>query len=163
MGRRLYQSADQQTANWKKRYHLNQGFPPETWAGDRRTAGRTDARGSPNEEFGLDEPPADILWNWQDLYENVCAFCEARPLRPIEPPDHRLILNRLLRELLKEEPELLSLWPGLGRTGFLDILSEDIRELINEAVLPEQAEFGLSQDDRTARILPRLYRNYLEK
>ena len=115
-----------------------------------------------NEEFGLDEPPADILWNWQDLYENVCAFCEARPLRPIEPPDHRLILNRLLRELLKEEPELLSLWPGLGRTGFLDILSEDIRELINEAVLPEQAELGLPQDDRTARILPRLYRNYLE-
>ena len=102
-----------------------------------------------NEEFGLDEPPADILWNWQDLYENVCAFCEARALRPIEPPDHRLILNRLLKELLKEEPELLSLWPGLGRTGFLDILSEDIRELINEAVLPEQAEFGQLPDRKS--------------
>ena len=113
-------------------------------------------------EFGPDEPPAAILWNWQDLYEDLCAFCEAKCLRPIEPPDHRLILNRLLGALLKEEPELLALWPGLGRAGFLDILSEDVRELLNEAVLPEQAEAGLPEGDPTAQILPRLYRSYLE-
>ena len=57
------------------------------------------------DEFGLDGPPEDILWNWQDLYDNVCGFCEARRLRPIEPPDHRLILSRLLRALLEEDPE----------------------------------------------------------
>ncbi len=113
-------------------------------------------------EFGPADPPADILWNWQDLYEDVCAFCEARRLRPIEPPDHRLILSRLLGALLKESPELLSLWPGLGRSGFLDILSEDIRELLNEAVLPEQAEAGLIGEAPTAQVLPRLYRSYLE-
>ena len=114
------------------------------------------------DEFGLDGPPEDILWNWQDLYENVCDFCEAGRLRPIEPPDHRLILSRLLRELLEEEPELLTLWPGLGRTGFLDVLSEDIRELLNEAVLPGQTEAGLQEGDPTARVLPAIYRRYLD-
>ena len=114
------------------------------------------------DEFGLDGPPEDILWNWQDLYDNVCGFCEARRLRPIEPPDHRLILSRLLRALLEEDPELLTLWPGLGRAGFLDILSEDIRELLNEAVLPEQTEVGLREDDPTARVLPAIYRRYLD-
>ena len=114
------------------------------------------------DEFGLDGPPEDILWNWQELYENVCDFCEARRLRPIEPPDHRLILSRLLRKLLEEEPELLTLWPGLGRAGFLDILSEDIRELLNEAVLPDQTEAGLQEGDPTARVLPVIYRRYLE-
>ncbi len=114
------------------------------------------------DEFGLDGPPEDILWNWQDLYDNVCGFCEARRLRPIEPPDHRLILSRLLRALLEEDPELLTLWPGLGRAGFLDILSEDIRELLNEAVLPEQTEVGLREADPTARVLPAIYRRYLD-
>lgn len=115
-----------------------------------------------NDAFGPDDAAVDELWNWQELYENVCAFCEARPLRAIEPPDHRLILTHLLREHLEENPTLLSLWPGLGRSGFLDILSEDVRELLNEAVLPEQAEAALPGEDPTARVLPGIYRRYLE-
>lgn len=117
---------------------------------------------SGNGEFGLAEVPTDVLWNWQDLYEDVAAFTEGRRLRPIDPPDHRLILSRLLGDLLKEEPKLLTLWPGLGRKGFLDILSEDIRELLNEAILPEQTEAGLPEDNPTSQVLPRLYRSYLK-
>jgi RecB family exonuclease len=117
-------------------------------------------------DFGLegDDPH---LWNWEDLYNDLCAFLDLPPLRQIDPPDHRLILSHVVSEFLREEafkkqgPSLLELWPGLARSGFLDVLSDDIRELINEAVSVEQLSVTQADDKPTSEVLPRLYERYL--
>lgn len=111
-------------------------------------------------EFGLDAERLGNLWNWEDLYNDLCEFLDRPRLRQIDPPDHRLILSHIVEAFLKEESVLLKEWPGLARPGFIDILSDDIRELINEGVSVEQLEFA-SGANSSAGILPRLYRRYL--
>jgi hypothetical protein len=123
------------------------------------------------QDFGL-ETEEPHLWNWEDLYNDLCAFLELPPLRQIEPPDHRLILSYVVAEFLKKEglkkeglkkqgSGLLELWPGLARPGFLDVLSDDIRELINEAVSVEQLSVTKADEKPTSEVLPRLYERYL--
>ena len=107
------------------------------------------------------QPQGYELWNWQDLCDDIRASCGARRLRPISPPDHRLILRHILSGTLDAEPELLELWPGLARDGFLDILSNDIHEMLNEAVAPEQLA-PPPDAPPTARLLPRVFRRYLD-
>ncbi|MDR1622475.1 MAG: PD-(D/E)XK nuclease family protein [Synergistaceae bacterium] len=117
-------------------------------------------------DFGL-ETEEPHLWNWEDLYNDLCAFLELPPLRQIDPPDHRLILSHVVAEFLKEEsskkqgPGLLEFWPGLARPGFIDVLSDDIRELINEAVSVEQLFVTKVDGKPTSEVLPRLYERYL--
>ncbi|MDR2529168.1 MAG: PD-(D/E)XK nuclease family protein [Synergistaceae bacterium] len=114
------------------------------------------------QDFGLeDKPNAFLLWNWEDVYKDLSAFLEAPALRQIDPPDHRLILSHLVAGLLREKPGLLALWPGLARSGFIDVLSDDIRELINEAVSPEQLSTTVDEGKPTSRVLPELYERYL--
>lgn len=112
-------------------------------------------------EFGLDADRMANLWNWEDLYNDLCEFLDRPRLRQIDPPDHRLILAHIVEAFLKEESDLVKEWPGLARPGFIDILSDDIRELINEDVSVEQLEFA-SAEKSTSTILPRLYRRYLD-
>ncbi|GHV38102.1 hypothetical protein FACS1894187_16390 [Synergistales bacterium] len=102
-----------------------------------------------------------LLWNWEDVYNDIRAALGRQKLRQIDPPDHRLILSFIVSELLGEDEYggLLSVWPGLSRPGFIDILADDLRELINEAVSPEQL-CALSRDDPTSAVLPELYRRY---
>ncbi len=113
-------------------------------------------------EFGLNEESETRLWNWEDLYNDLCEFFKLPRLRQIDPPDHRLILSHSVAGLLKEQHELLKLWPGLARPGFLDILSDDIRELINEDVSVEQLSVTVLNEKATSKVLPELYRRYLE-
>jgi hypothetical protein len=114
-------------------------------------------------DFGLETEEKTHLWNWEDLYNDLCDFLDLPGLRQIDPPDHRLILFQVVDEFLNEEKEqgLLELWPGLVRPGFLDILSDDIRELINEAVSVEQLSITQADGKPTSRVLPRLYERYL--
>jgi RecB family exonuclease len=122
-------------------------------------------------DFGLEPDSETRLWNWEDLFNDICAFLDSPILRQIDPPDHRLILSYLVAELLKENqkenregdalPPLLKLWPGLARPGFLDILSDDIRELLNEAVSVEQLSVTVFDDKPTSKVLPWLYGRYL--
>ncbi|MDR3230069.1 MAG: PD-(D/E)XK nuclease family protein [Synergistaceae bacterium] len=119
--------------------------------------GRTGAR-----EFGLNAERRGHLWNWEDLYDDVSGFVGLARQRQIDPPDHRLILFHIVESFLREERELANRWPGLARGGFIDILSDDIRELINEDVSVEQLEFAAEHDNSTSRILSRLYRRYLD-
>ncbi len=112
------------------------------------------------QEYGFTLRQSFHLWNWDDLYDDLCSYLEVKRLRQIDPPDHRLILSHLVRETLNEKPELTKAWPGLERSGFIDILSDDIRELLNEAVQPDQMESGL-KDGITAEVLPRLYCGYI--
>ncbi|NLL36024.1 MAG: hypothetical protein GX256_00710 [Fretibacterium sp.] len=116
------------------------------------------------DNFGLDSASLSVFWNWEDLYSTVCSATKAPALRQIDPHDNRLILSHLVRELLLEKEELVRLWPGLARPGFLDILSTDIRELLNEGILPEQMESGLPEENAspTDHVLPLLFRRYLK-
>ncbi|MCR4818408.1 MAG: PD-(D/E)XK nuclease family protein [Fretibacterium sp.] len=117
-----------------------------------------------------------IPWTWQELYDDLCASMGTRRRRPLSPPDHLLILRCILDEVLDEEHGLTEHWPGLRRSGFLDVLSDDVHELLNEAVRPEQMEDPDDQNnpikrnqtatEETARgpaadLLPRVYRRYL--
>ena len=115
-------------------------------------------------EFGLEAESPARLWNWEDLYGDICSFLKMPALRQIDPPDHRLILFHIIREFLKDHkdgPEMLKSWPGLARSGFIDILSDDIRELINEAVSPSQLSVTVRSDNPTSLVLPWLYERYL--
>jgi len=115
-------------------------------------------------EYGLEEELPVLLWNWEDLYNDICSFLKIPALRQIDPPDHRLILFHIVREFLKKHedgPAMLESWPGLARSGFIDILSDDIRELINEAVSPSQLSVTVRSDNPTSLVLPQLYENYL--
>ncbi|MBR1673153.1 MAG: PD-(D/E)XK nuclease family protein [Fretibacterium sp.] len=120
---------------------------------------------SDQDQYGPLNAPPDILWTWQDLYDTLCAAIGVRRRRPLSPPDHLLILRRLLDEALEEAPELVKRWPGLKRAGFLDVLSDDVRELLNEAVRPEQMDMasgGLpSPEGPASELLPGIYRRYL--
>ena len=73
----------------------------------------------------------NILWTWQDIYEDVCASSRKRVL---SPPDHLLILKAILNNVIAEFPDKTPSFPGISRSGFLSIISDDIRELLNEAV-----------------------------
>ena len=105
----------------------------------------------------IDDEPC--VWTWQGLYDDVCAALGARRRRPISPPDHLLILERALERTIEEDPRLLELWPGAARAGALDILSDDVRELLDEAVSPEQLEAGLEAG--APHLLSKVYRRYL--
>ncbi|MBQ8692604.1 MAG: hypothetical protein IJ520_05600 [Synergistaceae bacterium] len=105
----------------------------------------------------------EIAWTWQELYENICY--EMKPERKaksvISPPDHLLILNNILNNILDKNNELEA-WPGIKRPGFLDILSSDIHELLNEAVRPEQLLNSIEPEQAISRLLHDAYINYLE-
>ena len=71
------------------------------------------------------------LWTWQDIYDDV--YGEGRR-RVLSPPDHLLILKKILNDTIKSLGEKVKALPGIERSGFIAVLSDDIRELLNEAV-----------------------------
>ncbi|MCR5346860.1 MAG: PD-(D/E)XK nuclease family protein [Fretibacterium sp.] len=115
------------------------------------------------DQYGPAETPSFTLWTWQDLYDDLCASLGVRRRRPLSPPDHLLILRRILDEVLEENPELSERWPGLKRSGFLDVLSNDVHELLNEAVRPGHMEAVGEETSPAgpAKLLPEVYRRYL--
>ena len=52
--------------------------------------------------------------------------------------------------------------PGLARPGFLNVISRDIRELLNEAIKPTQLEFNPESLDASEFLLPQVYATYIE-
>ena len=109
-------------------------------------------------QYGPLQGPPDILWIWQDLYDDIARTLGAFRRRPISPPDHLLILRSILADALGEEPQLQEDWPGLARSGFLEILSDDVHELMNEAVRPEDMPEG---GGPVADLLRKIYARYL--
>ena len=105
----------------------------------------------------------ESVWTWQELYENICYEIkpELKAKSVISPPDHLLILSQILENILNSNKELEA-WPGIKRPGFLDILSGDIHELLNEAVRPEQLLNSLAPEQAISRLLHDAYLNYLE-
>ena len=101
------------------------------------------------------------LWTWDEIYKDVCASGKITRKRILSPPDHLLILNSILKNVLAEYPEKVKELPGLGRSGFLSVISSDIRELLNEAVKPAQLEFNPESDNASEFLLPRVYSEYV--
>ncbi len=99
------------------------------------------------------------IWTWQDIYEDIVPSGKRR--RTLSPPDHLLILRRILEDALTRHHDKVKSLPGLQRSGFLTVLSSDIRELLNEAVPPDTLPLNPESDNPAEFILPEIYSDYL--
>ena len=99
------------------------------------------------------------LWTWEDIYENISS---EKRRRVLSPPDHLLILKSILNDALQNHSDKTSSLPGLQRSGFLSVLSDDIRELLNEAVKPEQLPSDPESLNPSEFLLPEVYSEYLK-
>ena len=103
---------------------------------------------------------AFTLWTWQDIYENIVQP-EKRRLT-LSPPDHLLILRRILDDTIANHHDKIKSLPGVERSGFLSVLSSDIRELLNEGVSPELLPLIPESDNPAEFLLPEIYTDYLK-
>lgn len=105
------------------------------------------------------------VWTWSDLYREAARGSGAEYLRVIDPPDHNLIISYVLESYLSGAKAGADLPPGVTRRGFATVLGDNLRELMNEEVAPEQMRGLLNIDGGTGyepeAILCRLYGDYL--
>ena len=101
------------------------------------------------------------LWTWEDIYRNITRQNRQPRRMMLSPPDHLLILRTILDEVLAKFPEKADLLPGMKRTGFLELVSGDIRELMNEAVSTEQLPMNPESDNPSEFLLPEVYSRYV--
>lgn len=104
------------------------------------------------------------IWSWSEMYARLVPEADLR--RQIDPPDHRLILKHVTESNINELEALGSHIPsGARRRGFIDILSDAVRELLLEGVAPDMLLEGLDGQGpgRSAHgdLLYRLYTDYL--
>ena len=102
------------------------------------------------------------LWTWQDIYDDIARPEGQEAKHSFSPPDHFLILEAILDAVLDEYRTKLAKLPGIDRSGFLEVLSEDIRELMNEAVSPDQLVHVPDSDNPAEFLLPKVYSHYAE-
>ena len=118
---------------------------------------------SQSDKFWFASKNENDLWTWDEIYKNICVSDSSITRKKIlSPPDHLLILNSILKEVLSEYPDKVKSLPGLTRPGFLSIISRDIRELLNEAVRPSQLEFNPASDNPSEFLLPEVYSRYIK-
>ena len=101
-----------------------------------------------------------ITWTWQDVYENIVPPGNRR--RTLSPPDHLLILRKILADSIHNHSDKIKSLPGVERAGFLSVLSSDIRELLNEGVNPEQLIANNESDNPAEFLLPEIYTEYMK-
>lgn len=104
-------------------------------------------------------------WTWSDFYRET-AKGGGGYRRVIDPPDHNLVINYVLKEYLSEvAAEGGKLPPGVTRRGFASLLGENIRELLREEIFPGRMNAALDIDESNAlspaAILCRLYSGYI--
>lgn len=99
------------------------------------------------------------IWTWQDIYEDIVIPDERK--RTLSPPDHLLILRKILNDAISNHSDKIASLPGVKRPGFLTVLSSDISELLNEAVAPEQLPQDPESDNPAEFLLPEIYESYL--
>lgn len=106
-----------------------------------------------------------VVWTWSDLYKELTRVSGAEYLRAIDPHDHNLIINYVLKNYLSEAKNDGYLPPGVKRKGFYSLLGDNLRELMDEEILPEDIRRLLGLYGRAGRepeaILCRLYEDYL--
>ena len=102
------------------------------------------------------------LWTWNDIYDDVCNFSGSKLKKVLSPPDHFLILDSILKECFANYPEKIQALPGVTRPGFLEVISSDLRELMNEAVPPSSLNHDTESSNPSEFLLPEVYENYLQ-
>ncbi len=102
---------------------------------DRRLLQDTLASGRP---FGESLPR---ISRWKDLYLEILNHIKGQATsltqRPIDPPDHWLIVHNLIRQTLISLPSELDLPPGIRGEGFPAMAGEALQELLRERVHPD--------------------------
>ena len=102
------------------------------------------------------------LWTWQDIYDNLTRKAEQNKKATLSPPDHLLILKGILGEVSAGYRKKIDAWPGIDRAGFLEVISQDIRELLNEGVSPSQLVHVPESDNPSEFLLPEVYSRYTD-
>ena len=101
---------------------------------------------------------------WNDLYREFTGrvkSTERNEFRQIDPPDNRLILRHIVNEFTSKKTEILKELPGIIHSGYMDMLSNSLRELISEEVTPEILEAAALYPDLSQQMLFEIYREYL--
>ncbi|MBQ7221188.1 MAG: PD-(D/E)XK nuclease family protein [Synergistaceae bacterium] len=100
------------------------------------------------------------LWTWQDIYDDITRDAKQERKATLSPPDHLLILKWILSEVTASYRDKINALPGIDMPGFLEVISEDIRELLNEAVSPDQLTHNPESDNPSEFLLPEVYSRY---
>ena len=101
------------------------------------------------------------LWTWNDIYNDIMRASHSRK-SVLSPPDHLMILRSILDEVLSLYRDKADSLPGIKRAGFLEVISTDIRELLNEAVSPGQLPHVPESDNPSEFLLPEVYSRYTD-
>ena len=102
------------------------------------------------------------LWTWQEIYEDITKDSDPSQMKKVlSPPDHQLILKYILGRLIYSYTDKTDRLPGIKRPGFLSLLSDDIRELLNEGVTSGQLTHKPESDNPSEFLLPEIYASYL--
>ena len=102
------------------------------------------------------------LWTWQDIYDDITRESGQDRKATLSPPDHLLILKSILTDVTSAYRKKIDALPGIDRQGFLDVISNDIRELLNEAVSPDQLAHIPDSDNPSEFLLPEVYSRYID-
>ncbi|MBQ3652806.1 MAG: hypothetical protein II954_00140 [Synergistaceae bacterium] len=95
------------------------------------------------------------LWTWQEIYEDITKDSDPSQMKKVlSPPDHQLILKYILGRLIYSYTDKTDRLPGIKRPGFLSLLSDDIRELLNEGVTSGQLTHKPESDNPSEFLLP---------
>ncbi|MDR1471029.1 MAG: PD-(D/E)XK nuclease family protein [Synergistaceae bacterium] len=100
------------------------------------------------------------VWSWAELYVRIVPRAERK--RCIDPPDHRLVLEFLLGQTLASlDARGIRAPGGARRRGFVDLLSDAIKEMMLEDVAPDDILRGGDGGRPKRDLLYRLYTDYL--
>ena len=102
------------------------------------------------------------LWTWNDIYSDISSLSGSKLKKVLSPPDHFLILDSILKDVFADYPDKIQNLPGVTRSGFLEIISSDLRELMNEAVSPSKLSHIPDSNNPSEFLLPDVYKNYLQ-
>lgn len=106
---------------------------------------------------------------WDDLYRALLEAAGGKPRAQIDPPDHWLLLRRIVKSL--RERFSAELPPGVFSDGFIELAGQSVRELLREDVTPESLsgslgcggcpeDRGCSKPADESGILCRVFRDY---
>lgn len=81
--------------------------------------------------------PFPHIWRWGDLFREIQNDVPSTPYhrRQIDPPDHWLIIQHILEDMLNDE-DLSCHLPGITQKGFASRLGDSLRDLMREEIEP---------------------------
>ena len=81
--------------------------------------------------------PFPHIWRWGDLFREIQNKVPSTPYhrRQIDPPDHWLIIQHILEDILNDKDFSCHL-PGIKQKGFASRLGDSLRDLMREEIEP---------------------------